>query len=657
MKFRLRTKIQLLVNALLLVIVLFVGIYFPTQTRQTLLESFTREAQALAETVALGVSIGLQNQDLQSAQRAIDYVKQNPDVRFVALVSDGQTVAAYPEKFDFASMVAVERSATNTSNDTLIIKRAAVHSETLNGTVIVGSSTKRIAATIQERTVTMISAIAGLFLLGSVGVYLLARSLTKPIIALRDAAKRIGNGDVQTPMPSLLHRTHTGSDEIGELTRSFGEMLESLLRANAEITRQTTVAHEGELRARQAQRQAVEQQEYLQRSVERMLESIQDFAKGNLNVRLHIEAFAASGTTNTATDTTTNTATRTADSVANASNDAIGSLCVGFNEAVENVQQMMRHVQAAAENVAQSAANIQERSIVLAEAAQGQSLQTQEIRASMNQMATTIADNARSAAQTATVATQNRVLAQSGGAVVSQTVEKIRQIAGIVAQSARTIEQLGNSSAEIGEITLVINEIADQTNLLALNAAIEAARAGEQGRGFAVVADEVRKLAERTTQATKQITMMISSIQRETSEAVKVMNAGTASVQQGIELADNAGAALQSVVQSSESMVELIQSIAAASEQQSAAGENVSASVARIATLSSDSANDVGVIAHAAELLSAMTTALRVAIGRFEGVAEPQHQTTLPTLKHHHAPLHLLTTSNHGGERHILQAR
>jgi hypothetical protein len=104
-------------------------------------------------------------------------------------------------------------------------------------------------------------------------------------------------------------------------------------------------------------------------------------------------------------------------------------------------------------------------------------------------------------------------------------------------------------------------------------------------------------------------------------------------------------------------MVELIQSIAAASEQQSAAGENVSASVARIATLSSDSANDVGVIAHAAELLSAMTTALRVAIGRFEGVAEPQHQTTLPTLKHHHAPLHLLTTSNHGGERHILQAR
>jgi len=655
MKFRLRTKIQLLVNALLLVIVLFVGIYFPTQTRQTLLESFTREAQALAETVALGVSIGLQNQDLQSAQRAIDYVKQNPDVRFVALVSDGQTIAAYPEKFDFASLAAVERSATNTSNDTLIIKRAAVHSETLNGTVIVRSSTKRIAATIQERTVTMISAIAGLFLVGSMGVYLLARSLTKPIIALRDAAKRISNGDLQTPMPSLLHRTHTGSDEIGELTRSFGEMLESLLRANAEITRQTTVAHEGELRALEAQRQAVEQQEYLQRSVERMLESIQDFAKGNLRVRLHIEAFAASGTTNTTTDTATNT-TSTAGMVANASNDAIGSLCVGFNEAVENVQQMMSHVQSAAENVAQSAANIQERSIVLAEAAQGQSLQTQEIRASMNQMATTITDNARSAAQTATVATQNRVLAQSGGAVVSQTVEKIRQIAGIVAQSARTIEQLGNSSAEIGEITLVINEIADQTNLLALNAAIEAARAGEQGRGFAVVADEVRKLAERTTQATKQITMMISSIQRETSEAVKVMNAGTASVQQGIELADNAGAALQSVVQSSESMVELIQSIAAASEEQSAAGENVSASVTRIATLSSDSANDVGIIAHAAEQLSAMTTALRVAIGRFEGVAEPQQAPSMPTLKQHHSPLHLLTTSNDRSEIHVLQA-
>jgi methyl-accepting chemotaxis protein len=607
MKFRLRTKIQLLVNALLLVIALFVGIYFPTQTRQTLLESFMHEAQALAETVALGVSIGLQNQDLQSAQRAIDYVKQNPDVRFVALVSDGQTIAAYPEKFEFA-----EHSAASATNDTLIVKRSAVQSETLKGTVIVGSSTKRITATIHERTVTMISVIAVLFLLGSVGVYLLARSLAKPIIALRDAAQRISKGDLQTQIPGINAR----SDEIGELTRSFGEMLESLLQANEEVSRQTIAAHEGELRAREAQRQAVEQQEYLQRSVEQILETMQHFAEGNLNVRLNVERSTAHNGGSSA-----------------ASNDAIGSLCLGFNEAVGNVQQMMRHVQSAADNVAQSAANIQERSVVLAHAAQGQSLQTQEIRTSMNQMTATIADNAHSAAQTATVATQNRILAQSGGAVVIQTVEKIRQIAGIVARSVQTIEQLGASSAEIGEITLVINEIADQTNLLALNAAIEAARAGEQGRGFAVVADEVRKLAERTTQATKKITMMISSIQRETSEAVKVMNAGNTSVQQGIELADKAGSALQSVVQSSESMVELIQSIAAASEEQSAAGENVSASVTRIADISSNSANDVSVIAHAAEQLAAMTTALRSAIGRFEGVEQQQR-----------SPLHLVTT-------------
>jgi methyl-accepting chemotaxis protein len=588
MRFRLRTKIQLLVNALLLAIVVFVGIYFPTQTRETLLESFTRESQALAETVALGVSIGLQNQDLQSAQRAIDYVKQNPDVRFVALVSDGQTIAAFPEKFEFAENI--------TQTDSLVVKRSSVESPSLKGVVVVGSSTKRIAALIRTRTLTMLGVIAGLFLLGSVGVYFLARNLAKPVIALRDAAQRVSEGDLTTPIPY----NSAGSDETGELMRSFGEMLESLLRANDEISKQTIVAHEGEMRAVEAQQKAVEQQEYLQKSVEEILATMQEFANGNLEVRLDVS-----------------------------SDDAIGDLCNGFNAAVQNVQRMMAQVHEAAENVAEAAANIQERSILIADAAEGQATQTQEIRASMSQMTTTIADNARSAARTSEVAVQNRTIAQSGGFVVIQTVDKIRQIANVVAQSVKTIEKLGASSAEIGEITLVINEIADQTNLLALNAAIEAARAGEQGRGFAVVADEVRKLAERTTQATKQITTMINAIQRETSDAVKVMNEGNDQVKQGITLADNAGTALHGVVKSSEAMVELIQNIAAASEEQSAAGENVSASVNRITTISERSADDVGIIAEAAENLAALTSALQEALGRFQGVVEERGRKRL----------------------------
>ncbi|MFY8000513.1 MAG: methyl-accepting chemotaxis protein [Candidatus Kapaibacteriota bacterium] len=588
MRFRLRTKIQLLVNTLLLAIVLFVGIYFPTQTRETLLDSFTRESQALAETVALGVSIGLQNQDLQSAQRAIDYVKQNPDVRFVAIVSEGQTIAAFPEKFEFAENV--------TQNDSLVVKRSSVDSPNLKGMVVVGSSTKRISAIIRERTFTMIGVIAGLFFLGSIGVYFLARSLARPVIALRDAAQRVSEGDLTTPIP--YHSA--GSDETGELMRSFGEMLESLLLANDEISKQTVVAHEGEMRAVEAQKQAIEQQEYLQESVENILITIEDFAKGNLAARLDVR-----------------------------SEDAIGRLCEGFNKAVENVQRLMVQVQSATENVAEAAAQIQERAVLLAEASRGQSAQTEEIRASMSQMTVTIAENAKSASRTSGVATQNRTLAQSGGAVVVQTVEKIQQIAGIVANSAATIERLGASSAEIGEITSVINEIADQTNLLALNAAIEAARAGEQGRGFAVVADEVRKLAERTTQATKQITITITGIQRETADAVRVMNDGNVRVQEGITLADNAGAALQSVVKSSESMVEMIQGIAVASEEQSAAGESISGSVQRIAAISHESAEDVVAIAVATENLGGMMGDLREAVGRFQGIRAEEKRLRL----------------------------
>ena len=589
---RLRTKIQLLTNALILAILVFVGVYFPIQTRQTLLESFTREVQALAETVALGVSIGLQNQDLQSAQRAIDYVKQNPDVRFVALVSEGATVAAFPEKFEYHDNITMD----STNKFPLVVMRSPVESASLKGFVVVGTSTERILETIVQRTLTIAAVLVVMLILGSIGAYFVAKGVADPIIRLRDAAVEIGEGNLnaavahETTLERLTSRNpnRPSRSEIDELMRAFGEMVRNLVNANEEITRQTIAAHEGEMRATEAQHIAVEQQEYLQASVERMLIEMDKFAKGDLTTRIVVE-----------------------------NDDAIGRLAHGFNTALEEIQDLMLNVRGAAEEAILVAETIGSSSEQLAGAVEHQTSQARQIFQSVEEMTDAIHLNAEHTSGAANVAEKNKTIAEEGGRVVRETVSKIRDIAGVVAHSAATVERLGASGAEIGEIVSVINDIADQTNLLALNAAIEAARAGEQGRGFAVVADEVRKLAERTTQATKQISSMISGIQRETGAAVEMMHTGKEQATHGVQLADAAGTSLGNIVASSGSALTMMSAIAGATEEQSITSKHIAANVEAIVAISEESADGVrGIAASAAQLREQMNH-LQASLQRF----------------------------------------
>jgi methyl-accepting chemotaxis protein len=226
-------------------------------------------------------------------------------------------------------------------------------------------------------------------------------------------------------------------------------------------------------------------------------------------------------------------------------------------------------------------------------------------------------ENSRNAASTSETAKRAKVAAEQGGTVVEETVKGMNRIALVVNQSAQTVKALGRSSDQIGEIIGVIDDIADQTNLLALNAAIEAARAGEQGRGFAVVADEVRKLAERTTKATKEIAGMIKQIQGETSGAVSAMEEGTKEVEQGKELADKAGVSLKQIVEVSQQVTDMVAQIAVASEEQSSASEQISKNVEAISTVTGETANATQQISRAAEDLNRLTENLQQLVGKF----------------------------------------
>ena len=291
--------------------------------------------------------------------------------------------------------------------------------------------------------------------------------------------------------------------------------------------------------------------------------------------------------------------------------DSINTLVDAFSDLIARILNSV-------ETTASAAIQISSTADTMATSSQEQSAQTEEVASAIEEMARTITENANNAQRTAEMARQNRDVAKEGGEIVEHTVSKMSDIAKVVKESADNIEKLGESSKQIGEIISVIDDIADQTNLLALNAAIEAARAGEQGRGFAVVADEVRKLAERTTEATKQIADMINGIQRDTENAVRMMQNGNAEVTNGIQLADKAGAALKAIVDSSTHLLDMISQIATASEEQAATGEQITKNVAMISEVAQDTSRRITEIAHSADDLSRLTDELRGLVAQFK---------------------------------------
>jgi len=215
-----------------------------------------------------------------------------------------------------------------------------------------------------------------------------------------------------------------------------------------------------------------------------------------------------------------------------------------------------------------------------------QNEQTTHVATAMEQMGATVMEVAKSSQSVAESATSARDIASNGGDVVREAIVAMKDVSESTAVTADMIGKLGKSSEEIGTIVSVINDIADQTNLLALNAAIEAARAGEQGRGFAVVADEVRKLAERTGTATKEISSMIGTIQSDTSIAVKSMNEGREKVENGVKLANEAGEALGQIDAGIQNVSDMINQIATATEEQSATTDEININMEAITEVS-----------------------------------------------------------------------
>ncbi len=297
--------------------------------------------------------------------------------------------------------------------------------------------------------------------------------------------------------------------------------------------------------------------------------------------------------------------------------DETGQLLSAMQHMVQSLRDMISRTVDISTGIASASNQLHSTSAQIATGAEEVASQTNTVATASEEMSATSSDIARNCTMAAEASRQTTESANAGAKVVNETITGMSVIADQVRQTSKTVEALGSRSDQIGQIVGTIEDIADQTNLLALNAAIEAARAGEQGRGFAVVADEVRALAERTTKATREIGEMIKAIQSETREAVKAMEDGVHEVEKGAVSSQKSGHALEEILERINEVTMQINQIATAAEQQTATTSEITSNIQQVTEVVHQTARGADETAGAAAQLATQAQQLQNLVSRF----------------------------------------
>jgi len=339
---------------------------------------------------------------------------------------------------------------------------------------------------------------------------------------------------------------------------------------------------------RQRYQGTLEQNNRNQESIMRLLDEMGSLAEGDLTVK------------------------------ATVTEEMTGAIADSINFAIEQLRSLVGTINETSVQVASSSQETQATAMHLAEAAEHQATEINSASDRINEIAQSINQVSKNSAESAEVAQRSVLIATNGADVVRQTIAGMDSIRDQIQETSKRIKRLGESSQEIGSIVELINDISEQTNILALNAAIQAASAGEAGRGFAVVADEVQRLAERASNATKRIETLVQTIQSDTNEAVSSMEQTTSEVVAGARLAEDAGTALGEIEKVSSDLSTLIQGISSAAQQQSAAATNITATMNTIQSITAQTSQGANQTAASIGNLAQLAADLRRSVADFK---------------------------------------
>jgi len=419
----------------------------------------------------------------------------------------------------------------------------------------------------------------------------LADPVAKLVAAAGNIAdvKRAGN-QASLDSQTVLLRANDLSDQIGKLPlrRLFPNVWWGLFGAIAAVAFALllVIALVGDQRRRFASSTELNQRN--QEAIMRLLDEMGSLAEGDLTVKTTV------------------------------SEDITGAIADSVNYAIDELRSLVTTINETSEQVSSSAQETQTTARHLADAAEQQAQQISSATSAINQIVSSMDVVSKDSAESADVAERSVKIASRGAEVVRETISGMDSIRDQIQETSKRIKRLGESSQEIGSIVELINDIAEQTNILALNAAIQAASAGEAGRGFAVVADEVQRLAERSTSATKRIETLVQTIQSDTNEAVNSMEQTTAEVVAGARLAEDAGSALGDIERVSHDLSALIQNISTAAREQSAAATDVSHSMNAIQEITSQTSQGASQTADSIGTLAQLASDLRRSVAHFK---------------------------------------
>ncbi|MCA9732634.1 MAG: HAMP domain-containing protein [Deferribacteres bacterium] len=533
----------------ILIFASMIGFTLQRSANASVQEEFTSRGEVLTRNLAFNTKVGLVFQDTDNLNELANGVITESGVELVLVLDANNTILVKhgdENTYDLNRLSNIKKDQKHPLIDYSKKRRINFAQPVINdgeivGSVVIGLSTEKLLQKIKEANFNAILITIFMSMLSIAFITLVANKKLKQLHQIKEFAEELASGQHGKTISVI------SKDEIGDLANSLNIMSGKIGEALEEAETNYRKSQESAQSLAQAHERAVKEKSALADAANRMQKTFERIKDGDLSRGAVLKG-----------------------------KSELTEVGDGLNAMLKEFSSILTQIRSMTHSLEKTSQIINEVSHQITSGAERQQTQTVSITSSVREMAHSLELSQAGIKNARTVAVKAQQKANDGGVVVNRAIDGINRIAQIVDDSTSTVRSLGEQSQQINDIVQVIEEIADQTNLLALNAAIEAARAGEQGRGFAVVADEVRKLAERTSRATGEIASLIKKVSQLTDDAVQAMNTGNAEMKSGRDLVQNIGSVLHEIVGSIESIQHEFEDLVGKSQEQHYAGEQIS---------------------------------------------------------------------------------